>query len=164
MAKTDLTAQRLRELVTYNPETGIFDSLNLRRCGRKSASGLLGWSDGPYWRLCLDGRRQWAHRLAFLYMTGELPHYDVDHIDGNGANNRWSNLRDVPTYVNVQNIKQVSANKAGFTGVESTASGTFQARISTRGFRLNLGTFPTKEEARDAYATAKRKIHEGCTF
>lgn len=165
MAKTDLTAQRLRELVHYDPETGVFTGLK-KKTGRPSKAGIFGTIDpGGYHRVCIDCKKYWAHRVAFLYMTGEWPANDVDHIDGNPANNRWENLRDVPTATNVQNVKRASKKSStGVLGIEATRSGTFQARIGAGNNRISLGTYKTKEEAHAAYLVAKRRLHPGCTI
>jgi len=165
MAKTDLTAQRLRELLNYDPETGLFAGLT-KRCGPKSATAGIGWIDtNGYARISIDGRKYWAHRVAFLYMTGEWPKNDVDHIDGNPGNNIWKNLRDVPTSTNVQNVKRASKNsKTGLLGVVETPSGTFNTRIMVNRKTITIGTFATKEMAHNAYIDAKRKMHDGCTI
>lgn len=165
MTKPNLTIERLRELLHYCPETGIFTAIAKNRCGRKSAAGNVGWCDGKYWRLCIDGKKHWAHRIAFLYMTGDFPLGDVDHINGCGTNNKWVNLRDVPTATNVQNVKRASKNSStGVLGIENTKSGKFQARIMTNGNRICLGTYATKEAAHAAYIQAKREMHDGCTI
>lgn len=90
---------------------------------------------------------------------------DVDHIDGVGTNNAWSNLRDVATYANVQNIKRASKNSStGVLGIGNTKSGKYQARIMALGKRVSLGTYATKEDAHAAYVQAKRQMHDGCTI
>ena len=165
MAIANLTAQRVRELLHYDPETGVFTGLK-KKTGRPGKSGMFGSIDpGGYHRVSIDCKKYWAHRVAFLYMTGEWPKNDVDHIDGNPANNRWANLRDVSTATNVQNVKRASKNnKSGFLGVEATKDGTFYARIMSNRVRVNLGHYSTPEAAHEAYLNAKRRLHEGCTI
>ena len=68
-------------------------------------------------RINIGKKKYRLHRLAFLYMTGELPSGDIDHIDANGLNNKWSNLRDVSRSINRRNARIPSNNTSGVTGV-----------------------------------------------
>lgn len=122
-----LTAAWLRERYKYDPETGVF--INLARPGKPI--GAL--TDRGYVSIAIAGRGYRAHRLAWLYMTGEWPTHQIDHIDGNRANNSFSNLRDVPGYANKQNTKKQSNNTSGYTGVYlHKPSGLWCARIKHR--------------------------------
>lgn len=106
-----------------------------------------------------------AHRLAWLYVYGEWPNGDIDHIDGDRLNNRIANLRDVSRRVNLENQRRPKAcNKSGFLGVKTFRDQRFQARIQVRGVQLHLGTFDTPHEAHAAYVAAKRNLHQGCTL
>ena len=95
-----LTAERLRELLDYNPLTGQFSWRPLRprgiqKAGTKDARG--------YWRICVDGVIYQAHRLAWLHVHGHWPIYEIDHRDRDPSNNRIANLRDVPKLLNARN-------------------------------------------------------------
>lgn len=86
----EATAERVRELFRYDPETGIFTRLvdspmHRAKAGETSAS----INSQGYAQIRVDGKRYKAHRLAWLHMTGEWPTQQIDHIDGNRANNRW---------------------------------------------------------------------------
>jgi hypothetical protein len=158
MAKADLTAQRLRELLDYNPETGLLTRLvpPKRVTGSPSKRGYI--------ELFLLGSKFRAHRLAFLYMTGDWPRYEVDHIDGNKGDNRWANLRDVPKKTNQENRRiATKSNKLGILGVCCTR-GRYMASIQENGKKRTLGRFPTAEEAYAAYLDAKRLLHPGNTL
>lgn len=166
MAKNDLTAQRVRELMQYDPETGVFKWLvkpnrNIRvgevvGTSRGSGQCLQTKIDGYFYRL---------HRLAWLYVYGSWPEADIDHIDGNPANNALANLRDVSRSVNLQNRrKAMGHNKsAGILGV-SKKRNKWRARIKVNGRQISLGHFDTIEEAQAAYLTAKREHHPGNTL
>ena len=111
------------------------------------------------------GRLYHAHRLAWLLTHGAWPAGDIDHINGIRTDNRIANLRDVSRSVNQQNLKTARRdNQTGLLGVKKTRCGTFEARINLNGRYVHLGTFPAAAEAHQAYITAKRKHHEGCTI
>lgn len=167
MAVDDLTAQKLRELLTYNPQTGEF----VRRVDRawRKAGTPIGYSKGKcgYLRIWLLGQQYQAHRLAWLYMTGEWPRGHIDHIDGIRNNNAWENLRDVPPQMNSQNERKPRScnHSSKYLGVSYYAKlDKWQTRIGVDGGRLHIGYFSTQEEAYEAYLAAKRRLHAGCTI
>lgn len=169
MAKNDLTAARLRELLSYNPETGEFIRLAAggKRLTRPDTVGPVVGAGNHlgYKQVSVAGMQYQAHRVAWLYMTGAWPTGQIDHINGDGKDNRWCNLRDVAPRVNSQNQRAArSDNGIGMLGVYPNHK-RFMAKISTPEKRnLYLGTFDTAEEAHAAYLQAKRKFHEGCTI
>ena len=163
MTTANITAETLRQLLEYCPETGHF--FRRIRAGRSGVGVIAGTIESNgYVRIEISGRPYRAHRLAFLYMTDAWPLNEVDHIDGNKTNNRWSNLRDVTDSVNLQNRKRATRrNKLGVLGVYF-CKGKYLAGININGKRKHLGTFPTAEEAHLAYLDAKRMHHEGNTL
>lgn len=112
-----LTQARLKELLHYDPETGIFtwlDSVKHCRAGMKAGTNLkLKNRRTSYTHIKVDDTYYLAHRLAFLYMTGKLPTEMVDHKDENGENNRWSNLRECTRIENSRNTKKPRHNTSG---------------------------------------------------
>jgi hypothetical protein len=160
-----LTAERLRELLSYDPETGVFAWKVSRRGVRPGQTGNVR-PDG-YLRIGIDGVNHLANRLAWLYVTGAWPEYGVDHRDGDHGNNRFLNLRDVSQQINVQNVGAATkANKSsGLLGVSYHArDGLWRARIYVDGKERCLGYFKTPEPAHEAYLVAKRARHAGCTI
>jgi hypothetical protein len=161
-----LTADRLKEVVSYDPETGIFtwrEGTPINLALRGAVAGGPQTTHG-YWRIGVDGRRYPAHRLAWLYVTGNWPQYGIDHIDGNRLNNKFSNLRDATAKTNNQNQRKPrSDNTTGFLGV-SAYKDKFFAYIKIGRKVKNLGVFRTAEEAHTAYVAAKREHHAGCTI
>jgi hypothetical protein len=159
-----LTIDRLKEALAYDPETGFFVwriAINSRAVVGKVAGKLK--STG-YIYIGLDSEQYPAHRLAWLYMTGEWPQNSIDHIDGDRANNRFVNLRDVPASHNAQNQRRAqNGNKSGYLGV-SKRGRHFYAQINVGGKIEMLGKFNTAKEAHLAYIEAKRERHEGCTI
>jgi hypothetical protein len=163
MIDRNLTAERLRELLHYNPGTGVFT--RLRTAGGVCAGSVSGYvaNDGRV-LVNINNHPYKAHRLAWLYVTGEWPKHDVDHRNGNMADNRFSNLRDVPHQVNQQNRQgPTKANRLKFIGVTPNRA-RFGAQIKIDGKRVWLGTYDTPEEAHAVYLEKKRKYHEGNTL
>ena len=105
-----------------------------------------------------------AHRIVWLYMHGSWPEGDIDHINGERADNRSRNLRSVSRSVNNENRVVASAdNKStGLIGAHyHKYSGKFTSQIVVREQKFYLGYFDTAEEAHDAYMTAKAELHSG---
>lgn len=102
MAKTDLTAQRLRELLNYDADTGIF-AWTSTGTGRRAAPGTM--HNKGYLRITLDGRMYFAHRLAWLHVHGRWPFMQIDHINGIKTDNRLENLRDATPAMQQSNIR-----------------------------------------------------------
>lgn len=164
MDKSTLSAERARELLSYNPETG---DLRWRVAAAKKVypGKLAGTAPGKgYRRIRIDKVLYCAHRIAWLIGTGNWPKEQVDHIDGNPSNNRLANLRDVSPRVNQQNRRRAEVvSTTGFLGVFPSRD-KFVSRIRIEGVPTNLGTFNTPEEAHGAYLVAKREFHAGCTI
>lgn len=156
----NLTAERLRELLTYDPETGIFTRrVRISNCPAGMIAGTYNISRGQRrQRIGVDGRVYKAHRLAWLYVHGKWPAEQIDHIDGNAANNRIANLREASPTQQMHNKKTPRNNKVGFKGV-TKAENKFSARIQAFGKRRRLGRFATPEEAGWAYAQAAKSYH-----
>jgi len=103
----------------------------------------------------LDKRFYRGHQVAFIYMTGELPANDIDHINGDKSDNRWANLRACTRAENLCNTHKLrSNNTSGFTGVAATPNGKWVAQAKLRGGYTYLGRYKTKAEAAAAYDKA----------
>ena len=114
-------------------------------------------------RLC--GKQLRAHRVVWFLCNGVWPTNDIDHINGNRSDNKIENLRDVPTEVNTQNLRQArKCSISGLLGVTRQRKNKWGASIRKAGKVYWLGTFDTPEEAHSVYVNAKRQLHEGCTI
>lgn len=151
----------LRQWVSYNPESGIFRWLidGPRSVGR---IGTIATHDHPKGYLCirLPDDKYLAHRLAFLYMTGEWPKEQVDHIDRNKKNNAWGNLRDISGTQNLYNSRLLwGHNRSGVKGV-MFYDDEWWAYIKNHGTQHILGKFATKAEAIRARRSAEVRYYE----
>jgi hypothetical protein len=146
-----LATEKLRSLLTYDPETGEFrwrDDVKHSRKGK--VAGRI--NKHGYLQISIDGRRYQGHRLAHLYMTGEMPPVDVDHRGSNRADNRWSELRPATNRQNCHNRRPTKGRPKGVT--LHRKSGRWQAQIKIAGKSKYLGLFDTPEAAHVAYAAA----------
>jgi hypothetical protein len=155
-----LTADALRSQLNYDASTGVFTWRNGRR-----ANEIAGHpSSYGYWLIRIGGRSIPAHRLAWLYVTGNWPQQEIDHIDSDRLNNRFVNLRDVSRTVNGQNLtKAMSSSRTGLLGAHPHRD-RFAAQIRVNGRVRHIGLFDTALAAHQAYLAAKRKLHKGCTI
>jgi HNH endonuclease/AP2 domain len=150
----DLTIERLREVLTYAPETGLFYWRVARRNHVKvgDVAGVINRTG--YRRICIDGKRYLASRLAWAWMTGEWP-IEVDHRDTDCANDTWGNLRQATHSQNQANRRRPSNNTSGFKGVfRDRRSSKWRARIVVNRKRKDLGSHVTREAAHAAYRAA----------
>lgn len=163
MARSLPSIDRVRELLDYDPATGQF-TWRARTNRRIKSGAQAGCLRERYIAIGIDGVVIDAQRLAWLVMTGAWPTGEVDHKNGDGFDNAWNNLRDVPRKTNLQNIRAAkSTSKLGVLGVR-LKNGSFKARISVDRREILLGSFATAAEAHAAYVVAKRQLHEGCTL
>lgn len=160
MNKQDnLTAERVRELFTYDPATGLFTRRVSRRATAK-AGDIAGYVKPSGYRSIWIGANYMAHRLAWLYVYGKWPAGQIDHINRVRDDNRIANLRIVTHGQNMENRKVQRNNTSGYTGVYPDRGGRrWQARISSNGRWLYLGYFKTPELAHAAYCAAVARLH-----
>lgn len=161
VASTDpLTAARLKALVSYSPEDGLFKWI--ARTGSMSAGDAAGSRHvSGYIEVSIDGVQHKAHRLAWLYMNGEWPESEIDHINGVRHDNRAANLRLATRAENMQNKRRYASNSSGVQGVcFHRATGKWSSSIQAGKKRYHLGVFGSKEDAGEAYRRAKEMLHE----
>jgi len=170
-----ITQEKLKEILSYDPETGFFTWNKRSENHFKSHKSFLTWNSkhagktagskhkkrssfyvniGIFWKIYS------AHRLAFLYMTGDWPKHQVDHIDGDGLNNKWCNLRDVKAADNLKNLRLRVKNKSGCHGVYYRKElDKWAAKIGSGVTGKHLGLFASKEAAISARRDAEIKYN-----
>jgi len=156
MAKTTIPpAARLRDLLTYDPDTGLLH-WRIARPPRIKAGRLAGYIHQKYRVVCVDNIQYLAHHLIWTLMTGDWPTMDIDHVDGDGTNNRWSNLRLATPQQNAQNRKPRKSNISGIRGVTwYKPYSRWVVNISGKHF----GYFDDREEARKVRDREAKRLH-----
>jgi len=175
MTEYILTQEVLKELLTYDPETGIFKWKRRDRKYCKSTAHQTTWnkrfsgketnglSVQGYVRISIFNKRYRAHRLAFLYMEGEFPKDKVDHWLGDRSDNRWSNIDHSSHLQNSRNLKRCKRNTTGITGLSwYEKNRRFMAYINVNYKTIYLGTYEDFFEACCARKSAEIKygFHE----
>ena len=112
----ELTQERLKEVLHYDPETGVF-TWKVATNNRVNIGDVASTEDSGYRRIQVDGSKHFAHRLAWLYVFGEIPEGKIDHHDRNPSNNRIANLRPATSSQNGLNRRRHSNNTSGYVGV-----------------------------------------------
>ena len=159
--KPNLTQERLRNLLSYDPETGYFRSI----CRRKKIplGAIVGSTNKHgYVAIGIDWRRYRAHHLAWFYVYNKWPDGELDHINGNPNDNRISNLREASSTENKRNALGRNSRKnrkSRFKGVSRTRDNKkWEARICVNYKCLRLGNYLTEEEASAAYEAKAKEL------
>lgn len=160
-----ITAEYLRLCVHYDPASGIFTWLH--RADRtpqwnsryaEKIAGKVTWKRDARVIICISDTYYFAHRLAWLYMTGEWPKEVIDHADGDPLNNCWSNLRMASRSQNQANSRKPRSNTSGYKGVSfCKRRSKWEASISLRNRSVFLGYYETAQDAHAAYWAAAQK-------
>lgn len=148
-----LTIERLRELLEFDPATGIFRWRKRCRASHAKIGEVAGYVDPNargYRRMCVEGQYYSGHRLAWFYVHGEWPAGHLDHKDGKPGADAETNLRPATPAQNAQNRKR--QKNAGYKGVHHRPNGRWQAIIQ----KDCLGTFDVEADAARAYDAAAR--------
>jgi hypothetical protein len=155
-----LTAEELRRVLHYNPETGRFTWLvkTNSRGGGVKVGDAAGYRDGDYCHIRIGGRLYKAHRLAWFYVYGKWPSRHLDHRDRDGGNNSLANLREATRSQNMANMKGRSPHGKGVRKMAGGRRKPYLARITKDRAEINIGYFATPEEAHAAYETKAREL------
>ena len=164
-SRPPLTADFVRSILEYDPTTGIFrwrhradraQNWNSRNAGKPAGSLVQG-----YLQIQIPKpQNYYAHQIAWLYMTGEWPGQQIDHINGNRLDNRFSNLRLATNSQNGNNKTIQRNNVSGVAGVWFRPKlNRWEAQVSKDGRRVFRKFFLTREEATEARIKAARDFH-----
>lgn len=160
-----ITLEQVSAALSYDPATGVFTHRLRKPNGVKPGDRAGSLNREGYVVISVGGKRMKAHRLAWLLVTGRWPAGEIDHKNGDRADNRFDNLRDVPSSINQQNRHGLARNNTfGFRGVTRTGTRTkpWRAQIKVPGGAVTyLGCFETREAASAAHEKAKEQFHPG---
>ena len=156
---SQLDAETLRRLVSYDPTTGEFLWLEPEQPRYKgSVAGSLNRITG-YVTIHILGKARYAHRLAILYVSGRWP-ASVDHVNRNKADNRLSNLRECSQAENCQNTPTLRSNTSGHKGVSlHSKKHKWVAQLGVQHKTMYLGIFADINDAIAARKAAEAKYH-----
>lgn len=153
-----LTQERLKSVLSYNPETGVFTWIE--PIGRAVVGARAGGINAAGYRtIGVFGKRYRSNRLAFFWMTGVWPQHIIDHHDRNTENDRWENLREATPSQNNANQKARVGKKCRLKGVFPGPKGVFYSQIATNNRSTHLGTFRCPAAAYFAYIVAADKLY-----
>lgn len=154
-----ITQSELQTRLEYNTTTGIWYWKTVIPNSRAMVGSQAGFNLNGYKAVKLGGKIYYTHRLAFLYVTGDMPKY-VDHINGDRADNRWDNLRVATVTENNRNRTVTKKSQSGVTGVTwNQKQGQWVARITIDRQPINLGSFDNVKEAAKVATEARTKAY-----
>ena len=160
LKKKKLTQKRLKEVLNYNPVTGVWRRLKALSNSVKNIKIVGGiCKTHGYRRMSIDGVRYRSNRLAWMYMEGYFPEHVVDHKDKIRHNDKWDNLRAITQQCNMKNCKISVASKTDITGVNIHKNGKFFTYININGTKKHLGYFAKLGEAAMARWQAEKKYN-----
>ena len=154
----------LRQRLDYNPETGVltwkhYDAMPKCWTARYAGKEAFTANSGNGYKIGrIDNVKHSAHRIAFAIYYGRWPSDFIDHINGDGTDNRIINLREATHSQNQHNRKISKNNKSGYKGVSRNAYG-WLAQIAVNGKNRRIGAYSTPELAAKAYADAAQRMH-----
>lgn len=149
--RKELTAEQVRAILRYEPDTGLIYWISGGRWNRLAGTVAGTRHPNGYTRIQLLKQLHYAHRLAWLYMTGAWPADEIDHVDNNPGNDRWSNLRPATSHQNKGNARRPRDNTSGVKGVSfDTRSGRWEAYTTRNSKKKSIGLFDNLEDAAEA--------------
>ena len=157
MQREIITKEYLETILNYSPSTGIFVWLK----NNKQA----GYLTHGYRKICILGKKYYEHRLAYLYMVGEWPEFEVDHINNIRNDNKWCNLRLATSEQNSFNKPKQKNSVSKYKGIRwHKKTKKWQVRLYINRKTKYLGYYDCEIEAAKAYNTAALNYHGEFAF
>lgn len=159
-----ITQKRLKELLHYDPDTGIF-KWKVQISNRIKIGDIAGCiNQQNYIKIRIDGKIYASHRLVWLYMEGYFPENDIDHINQIKTDNRWKNLREISPQCNARNCGLYKNNKSKIKGVYwANTIKKWKVQIKIKQKTKYLGIYDNLDEAVCVRLAVEQCLNwEGC--
>jgi len=158
--ENQLTLEKLKQVLDYDPASGIF-TWKIQRSSSANVGDIAGSiNHAGYRRIIIGGIRYRAHRLAFFYVNGRWPIYEIDHINNIKDDNRISNLREASRCENALNRPLNIQNTSGVKGVHFYRRyGKYSAQIRVNKKQIHLGFFADINAATSVIRAYREKVH-----
>lgn len=154
--RSGVTAEEVRELFTYEPESGCLRwKVKRQKINVGDVAGYISTSDG-YRYVGFNYNEFLAHRIIWLWVTGKWPACQVDHVDRNRQNNKWTNLREATNGQNARNSGPQKNSRTGIRGVD-IRRGKYRVRINVDGKEIVVGRFLDLQDAINARKSAEKE-------
>ncbi len=157
MAHDSLTQQELKKVLRYDPDSGLFFWLDTAK-NRPEITLPAGYISRGYIRIRVGAYVYRAHRLAWLYVYGEWPQNEMDHINHNRADNRIANLRAVTKMENAQNRKLNPRSSSGINGISMCVG----ARETT--WRVNFWSVAVPKKRRNRLSRSFKTLAKAISY
>jgi hypothetical protein len=157
---SDLTAESLKKLLRYDPETGAFNWVRAKGKRRDLDGRPAGSNQNGYTYIRVNYFNYPAHRLAWLYMTGAWPSHEIDHKNLVKNDNRWQNLRSATHAENLRNLPLNRRSTSGIRGVSFCKyTKRWRAHITINRKMITIGRFDDRADAAAARLEAERGLY-----
>ena len=135
------TGELIRDTAIWENKKGLKGAKSEKPYAHRSGTGKT------YLRIGFQGKYVYAHRIIWVWMTGEQPEH-IDHLDGDGLNNKWENLRSVSQADNNRNCRIHRKTASGISGITYRKdSNRWRVRVGKNNSVVTVGTFRTIEDA-----------------
>lgn len=154
-----LTQERLKEILEYNPKTGVFTYL-IPRGGKSPGDQAGSINQLGYCQIEIDYKKHLRHRLAWLYIYGEFPEGFLDHVNGITTDDRIENLREATAGENQFNSRRRKDNKSGFKGVHwHKGINKWVGSVKHNKKQIHVGSFDCPKKANQAVKAKREELH-----
>lgn len=155
-----ISKEFIEKILSYDPDTGVIRWIGPRSRGKRpdliAGSEVRKANGKRYVQVVIQGRKYYAHRLIWVLVHGGLPDEDIDHINGDGTDNRLANLRRASRTENSRNMRRSSSNSSGYTGVTwHKKANAWLAQIVVGSKNIYLGVFKDIDSAVKARSDAE---------
>lgn len=155
-----LTQERLKEILDYDTDSGVFRWRVKKARWTKIGSKTGCDNKSGHLVIRIDQKNYLCHRLAWLYIYGKWPTEQIDHINGDGCDNRICNLRQATHAQNTRNVRRHRDSESKYKGIYiDKRVGRWVAKICVNKKSIHIGIYKNEEMAAKAYDTAALKYH-----